>query len=889
MSQQPSFCPHVGLDEDRSSVYLAPTPAHRCYAKSSPFAPNEAHQQSYCLSCDHTSCGIFAAVAPSAASSAASSAALNTAQPESIGAGVNTSSAAPDFVPMQTAGSGTNSPNRRTLLGSMIALSALLLVLLLGFVVYGFMIGEDNASADDIRNSPSSTSTVIAEVRDSEPLPRRDNQDNIAVDSQIGSADSSGANDNSARLVRAQSSDANISMLSAGVNSDEELAQAETAADLSAAAPATATPTAQQAANEDQAQTQEGAESGNLLVRNPYITPTPLPDGSVLTFQPSPLSVAWYSNEGARRNYLGDSFLYAGTHDGHIYTSAMQFDLSPIVRGTSIEEIVLVLTGLNDERFASDVSTEWKVELIAQDAFNDNLGRADFLGIYSMPAAIQLPSLSASQLAVDSSNRLTLDRTTISWIESQILNGATRLTVRLSVDSDSEESLFAWDSGAGTRSAGTPPNLIVSMNAAPLTPPPLPTKPYIVATLTPIPENVLTVVARGETATAVATTVGTYTPLPYDIYTPTAFPENLPTVQAEAVFRGLAPVILPTETPANQATAAAHIDYATAVARTTGTATATPEAYVTPILLVPSPPAENAATAAVRAATATSQVLNGDPTATPYPYNAVFAQYVYATPTLEGVTVAEAIALETAAAETTGTPTPLPWGSIVITAVPRPGTPLPTPVPLLVQSDNWTPTPTATAPPNVLPNSLRNKILYLSDRLGGEEPALFAYDPASGQTFHVTQDWVLPLAQMQLPYSPEGTKQAIVKGDQNGYLQVHVFSSEYGSTQQIVSFGESISYDPAWSPNSGTIAFVSAKSGNDEIYTVNENGEQITQLTFNSWEWDKHPSWSPDGSQIVFFSNRTGNRQIWIMNADGSNQRNLSNNAYNDWDPIWTR
>jgi TolB protein len=59
-------------------------------------------------------------------------------------------------------------------------------------------------------------------------------------------------------------------------------------------------------------------------------------------------------------------------------------------------------------------------------------------------------------------------------------------------------------------------------------------------------------------------------------------------------------------------------------------------------------------------------------------------------------------------------------------------------------------------------------------------------------------------------------------------------------------------------------------------------------LTANNNLWDKHPTWSPDGTQIVFFSNREGNRrQLWLMNADGSGQRNISNNTYEDWDPIW--
>ncbi len=120
-------------------------------------------------------------------------------------------------------------------------------------------------------------------------------------------------------------------------------------------------------------------------------------------------------------------------------------------------------------------------------------------------------------------------------------------------------------------------------------------------------------------------------------------------------------------------------------------------------------------------------------------------------------------------------------------------------------------------------------------------------------------------------------------------LQIQAYAPAYNNVRQLTTL-KGASYDPAWSPTGEWIAFVSTDSGGDEIYRVNPDGSVTQRLTFNTWEWDKHPSWSPDGSRIVFYSNRdSGRRQLWMMNNDGSGQVNLSNNEYNDWDPVWVR
>jgi Tol biopolymer transport system component len=82
------------------------------------------------------------------------------------------------------------------------------------------------------------------------------------------------------------------------------------------------------------------------------------------------------------------------------------------------------------------------------------------------------------------------------------------------------------------------------------------------------------------------------------------------------------------------------------------------------------------------------------------------------------------------------------------------------------------------------------------------------------------------------------------------------------------------------------IVFMSDRSGNEEIYTMNSDGTNPTRITNNN-ALDTHPVWSPDGDFIVFQSNRSGNNDVWVMNPDGTGLRNLTNDPSSDENPSW--
>ena len=96
----------------------------------------------------------------------------------------------------------------------------------------------------------------------------------------------------------------------------------------------------------------------------------------------------------------------------------------------------------------------------------------------------------------------------------------------------------------------------------------------------------------------------------------------------------------------------------------------------------------------------------------------------------------------------------------------------------------------------------------------------------------------------------------------------------------------------AASPLWGKIVFYSKQNETTEVHTMDSDGSNQTQLTFNDVS-DSFPAWSPNGQQIVFHSTRDRNWEVYVMDADGSNPRNLTrhpaNDNYPDWSPDGSR
>lgn len=637
-------------------------------------------------------------------------------------------------------------------------------------------------------------------------------------------------------------------------------------------------------------------------VPRPALAVPPIPpDGLLRVVTPAPQSIGWAtSQDGA--TYVSVPNVHAGRLNGHTYYGIVQFDLSGVPPQATITYAALELTGLDDQYRGQQ--GQWQLQLLTP-KFNRFQGNLTYKMLNEAPVEVSIgAALSAAELAAGQVNTFVFNPDQLAALQTHLANG--RATFRLAGPADGSDNRFTWDSGY--RNA-VPLESLPALTLV-IIPPPEPE--MAVVTSTPPPENVITAAALAATATAVATRVGTFTPVPSHWVTPI--------------------LIAPTPTPANTATAEYLAAVATAETFLFGTATATPlnlwtvtpaptvsptatqtptgtppPATATPpyVLVTSTPTPENAVTAAALSVRATALAAEFGP-ATRVPANWATPKVVTVTPVppppgnqatatfRSQLATAEAFLFEQSgpAFMWTATPTPylLPVNGLVATPWAE-GTPTPAPV--------------------SAPAELVGKIAFLSNRSGGPEPLrrplVYVVDPDGGNLSVLADPSIYEAAVARDSYSADLRFYAFVKDavrfDGSSVPALYWQDSFYHAEEQLTHFGQGIAWQPVWSPTREQIAFVSNDSRDDEIWVVNRDGSNLLRLTdtnegFNAREIGKdtfvaevngHPSWSPDGSQLVFWSNRTGHREIWIMAADGSAAHSISLGGFEDWDPVWIK
>ena len=116
-------------------------------------------------------------------------------------------------------------------------------------------------------------------------------------------------------------------------------------------------------------------------------------------------------------------------------------------------------------------------------------------------------------------------------------------------------------------------------------------------------------------------------------------------------------------------------------------------------------------------------------------------------------------------------------------------------------------------------------------------------------------------------WNPNGS-QIVFCNKGGGAPTLHLINAD-GSGLKEIGPG----FDPSWSPVEDKIAY----ELNGQVYTMNSNGGDITQLT--TGYSSAQPAWNPDGTKIAYTYYGAGKPSIWTMSADGSEKTQLTTSA----------
>jgi tetratricopeptide (TPR) repeat protein len=151
-----------------------------------------------------------------------------------------------------------------------------------------------------------------------------------------------------------------------------------------------------------------------------------------------------------------------------------------------------------------------------------------------------------------------------------------------------------------------------------------------------------------------------------------------------------------------------------------------------------------------------------------------------------------------------------------------------------------------------------DQLVFASDKHGDRKWRLYVISPS--EVRGDGEEWVFG----QMPdWSRDGTRIAYHGCDERGD-NCSVWVMQPGGFNPARLTTDPSDTAPAWSPDGTQVVFISARTGNWELFLVEIATGQEIRLTEND-AVDIAPVWSPDGKQIAFLSNRDGVWAVYIL------------------------
>jgi Tol biopolymer transport system component len=183
------------------------------------------------------------------------------------------------------------------------------------------------------------------------------------------------------------------------------------------------------------------------------------------------------------------------------------------------------------------------------------------------------------------------------------------------------------------------------------------------------------------------------------------------------------------------------------------------------------------------------------------------------------------------------------------------------------------------------------EIVFSSDRGGGGE-SLWRIHVAGGVPRKVS-------ATLSRAYYPAISRQGDLLLYTESYADTNIYASDGAGFRGRVAPGRfgaaKLLIASTWrddslniSPTDGRIAFVSTRTGDEEIWVCDRMGGHLMQLTSFGGPPTGTPRWSPDGRWIAFDSSATGIPNVYVISPQGGTPQRLTSGPVGACMPSWS-